>query len=229
MTRRGFSLLELVVVLGILAVLVALFFPAVQMVRSSALRMACASNLRQIGLAAALYEESQGVFPYARLCPAPWRDGNDLYCRTLPTPNTWTGPNEIWWAPFDNRPGADPTRALPGYVPQGILLPFIESNSRIFQCPVGIDTTIGSPTFGESFQVSYATNPDSGGHRRIDRKTFTAWDHMDLPACISADVHWTSWPTGPADVAVRHWPSRHGGLYNILYGDTHVSAHRPPS
>jgi len=226
MIRRGFTLLELVVVLGILAFLAALFFPAVQMVRSSALRMSCASNLRQIGLAAVMYEDVHGVIPYARLCPAPWRDGKDLYCSTLPSPNTWTGPNEIWWAPYDNRPGTDPTRALPGYVPQGLLLPFVENNPHLFQCPVGSDTTLGSPTFGQSFQVGYATNPASGGHRRIEGWTFTAWDHMDLPVCASADVHWTEWPTDHETVAARHLPPRHAGVYNILHGDDHVSARR---
>ncbi len=225
--RRAFSLLELVVVLGILAVLAALFFPAVQMVRSSALRMSCASNLRQIGLAAVMYEDSQGVLPYARLCPAPWRDGKDPYCRTLPSPDIWTGPSEIWWAPYDNRPGTDPTHALPGYVPQGILLPFIENNPRIFQCPAGIDTTPDSPTFGRSFQISYATNPASGGHRRVEGKRFTAWDHMDLPACASAQVHWTAWSADPATITARHSPPRHAGVYNVLHGDDHVSARRP--
>jgi prepilin-type N-terminal cleavage/methylation domain-containing protein len=79
MTRRAFSLLELVIVLGILAVLAAFFFPAVQKVRAAALRTECASNLRQIGLAALLYEDSQDVVPPARLCPAPWQDGTDLH------------------------------------------------------------------------------------------------------------------------------------------------------
>lgn len=213
--------------LGILIVLAALFLPAVQMVRSSALRMSCASNLRQIGLAAVMYEDSQGVLPYARLCPAPWRDGNDLYCRTLPSAQTWTGPNEIWWAPYDNRPGTDPAHALLGYVPNGILFPFTENNPRIFQCPVAVDTTPSSPTFGQSFQVGYATNPASGGQRRIEGKSFSAWDHMDLPACASSAVHWTPWPTDPATISTRHSPPRHNGVYNVLHGDDHVSSRRP--
>jgi prepilin-type N-terminal cleavage/methylation domain-containing protein len=66
MTRRAFSLLELVVVLGILAVLAGFFFPAVLKVRAAALRMECASNLRQIGLAAVMYEDSQDVVPPGR-------------------------------------------------------------------------------------------------------------------------------------------------------------------
>jgi hypothetical protein len=189
--------------------------------------VSCASNLRQIGLAAVMYEDSQGVLPYARLCPAPWRDSNDPYCRILPSPETWTGPKEIWWAPYDNRPGTTSTRALPGYVPSGILFPFTESNLRIFQCPVGIDTTPGSPTFGQAFQVSYATDPSSGGHRRIEGKSFTAWDHMDLPVCASSADHWTAWSADSTILASRHAPSRHAGVYNVLHGDDHVSARRP--
>jgi prepilin-type N-terminal cleavage/methylation domain-containing protein len=227
MLRRGWSLLELIVVLGILGVLAALFFPAVQRVRASSLRMACASNLRQIGIAAVMYEDSQGVLPYARLCPAPWRDGRDPYCRTLPSPDYWTGPKEIGWAPYDNRPGTDPTRALPGYVAESILLPWVENNPRIFLCPVALDTTVGSPTFGRSFQISYATNPSSGGHRRIEGKYFVAWDHMDLPVCASLPSHWTPWPTDPPIVSTRHHPPRHAGVYNVLHGDDSVSAHRP--
>jgi prepilin-type processing-associated H-X9-DG protein len=195
------------------------------------LRMECASNLRQIGLAAVMYEDSQDVVAPARLCPSTWREGNDLYCRSLPSPNTWTGPNEIWWGPYDNRLGTTPTRALPGYVPSGILLPFTDGNPRIFRCPVGIDTTNGSPTTGQTFQVSYATTPSDRAYRRVEGKRFYAWDHMDLPVCpasaLESTLHWTTWPADSAIKASRHTPPRHAGVYNSLYGDGHVSTNRP--
>lgn len=50
-SRRGMTVLELLVVIGIVALLLALVLPAVQSGRESARRLQCTNNLRQIGLA----------------------------------------------------------------------------------------------------------------------------------------------------------------------------------
>ena len=55
--RPGFTLLELLVVISIIAVLAALLLPAISMVRQMALATRCASNIRQIDLGARAYSQ----------------------------------------------------------------------------------------------------------------------------------------------------------------------------
>lgn len=79
MTRRGLSLLELLVVIVIVAVMVGLLLPAVQKVRLAATHARCMNNLRQIGLACHNYASENG----GRL---PTVDGNTVKDKMTETP-----------------------------------------------------------------------------------------------------------------------------------------------
>jgi prepilin-type N-terminal cleavage/methylation domain-containing protein/prepilin-type processing-associated H-X9-DG protein len=66
--RRGaFTLVELLVVIGVIAVLIGILMPALSKAREASIRIKCASNLRQIGTAAMNYAaENKGFLPEVR-------------------------------------------------------------------------------------------------------------------------------------------------------------------
>lgn len=69
--RQGFTLVEILVVIAIIGVMVALLLPAVQAARETARRMSCGNNLKQVSLAAHLFESTQKHLPPGHLGPDP--------------------------------------------------------------------------------------------------------------------------------------------------------------
>src|SRR5262245_41791017 len=69
--RAGFSLVEIMVTVGIIAVLIALLLPVLSRAREAANRVACASNLRNLGQACHTFALShRGRFPASYRMPA---------------------------------------------------------------------------------------------------------------------------------------------------------------
>ena len=61
--RLGFTVIELLVIITIIAILIALLLPAVQAARETARRTQCVNNLKQLGLALHGYHDASNCFP----------------------------------------------------------------------------------------------------------------------------------------------------------------------
>ena len=83
MKRKAFTLVELLVVIGIIATLIAILMPALGRARESTQRLSCLSNMRQLGMAMMMYvQDNKGKFPAAGVGPMPedwiyWHPGRD--------------------------------------------------------------------------------------------------------------------------------------------------------
>ncbi|MBM4021400.1 MAG: DUF1559 domain-containing protein [Planctomycetes bacterium] len=165
----GFTLVEVLVVIAIVATLVGLLLPAAQGARETARQMNCAGNLRQLGLAILIYESAKRHFPPTDARPpaasSPWSAGGgwSLHARLLPYVEEASLADR-----FDFRQAAF-RGTFASQEPNPAFAPLFATPITMFLCPSDSATIVnwsgGHPYAGNNYMVSIGSATANGQGR----------------------------------------------------------------
>jgi prepilin-type processing-associated H-X9-DG protein len=206
----------LLVVIAIIAILAAILFPVFAKAREKARAISCISNLKQIGLALAMYRSDYDEMNcYYRFCNSANPSATGYY------------PPDVWWAPYD--PSKQPTDlSAPGpNYSTGLLYPYIK-NVQIFKCP-------SDNLYQCSYCMSYIAGSPMGqsdSYVSVPSQRIVVWDHQRTPGCADT-TNYAANPRPPFlpfegnTNSPTHYPLRHSDGLNCLFYDGHAKWRRP--
>lgn len=220
--RSGFTILELLSVVAILAILAALMLPAVSRAKANSERIACISNFRQFAVGLTLYAGDHDDLL------VPNRDGQNI-----PLGSTWVTGWEGW-------PGPDCTNV--NNLRHSLLAPYV-SDPALWHCPaagipsvgsivmarvrtVSLNCFMGAPTNQLRLAESYHRLGDIRRLSPADAMTFMD-ERVDTVNDGAFEMQWDFQDTRPAAWILRDKPSvAHGSSATLAYVDGHAGSHR---